>query len=70
MDVVSVEDAEADLEGLLERVLAGEDIVISRAGRPIARLVPALWKWPRTPGRLKGAITVAPNFDEQLIDEL
>lgn len=37
---MTIEDAETHLEGLVERVLLGEEIVISRGGKPVARLVP------------------------------
>ena len=38
--VVEVEDAGAQLEALIERALAGDEVVIADAGRPVARLVP------------------------------
>jgi len=65
-EVVSVYDAKAQLSKLLGRVEAGEEIVISRHGRPVARLVPLA---ERRPGRLAGAwkdrgIVVPDDFDE------
>ncbi len=48
---VSVDEAKTHLPRLLEAVEAGEDVVIARAGKPIARLVPATARTqPRTPG--------------------
>ena len=59
---VTVHEAKTHLSRLLVRVEAGEEIVIARGGKPIARLV-ALEKpaAPRTPG--KDAIDLAPDFD-------
>jgi len=49
---------------LLERVEAGEEITLARAGRPIARLIPYRRATePRTPGLLKGRIELADDWD-------
>ena len=40
METVNIHDAKTRLSNLIERVEAGEEIVIARAGRPVARLVP------------------------------
>lgn len=69
MDVVNVQEAKTHLSRLLERVAAGEEIVLSRAGTPVARLVP-MSAVPRRPGRGKGRITMADDFDAPLPDEL
>ncbi|HEV7676955.1 MAG TPA: type II toxin-antitoxin system Phd/YefM family antitoxin [Candidatus Dormibacteraeota bacterium] len=65
MTQVNIHDAKTHLSRLLERVEAGEEVVISRAGRPIARLVAyhALVE-PRRPGAWKGRVRVAPDFDD------
>jgi prevent-host-death family protein len=65
MTQVNIHDAKTHLSRLLERVEAGEEVVISRAGRPIARLVAyrALVK-PRRPGAWRGRVQIAPDFDE------
>lgn len=69
MPVVNVHEAKTHLSKLLERVEHGEEIVIARAGRPVARLVP-IHSERRLPGRLKGMIRVADSFDEPLPEEL
>jgi len=52
------------LSRLVERVEAGEEIVIARAGRPVARLVPMTVRTqPRTPGRWRGQVVLRPDFD-------
>ena len=64
-DVVNIHDAKTHLSRLLERAEAGEEIVIARAGTPIARLVPYRADRPkRTFGALRGQIRILPGFDE------
>ena len=68
---VNIYDAKTNLSKLIERVEAGEEIVIARSGRPVAHLVPVPRRPNRSPGSLRGAITIAPDFDapdEQLAD--
>ena len=50
---ISVHDAKADLSHLLDRVEAGEEVVIARAGKPVAKLVPIPAARPRVPGAWK-----------------
>lgn len=64
-----MQEAKTHLSRLLERVAAGEEIVLARAGTPIARLVP-IAVIPRRPGRGKGRITMADDFDAPLPNEL
>lgn len=61
---VNVHDAKTHLSKLLERAEAGEEIVIARAGRPVARLVPYGNDRPkRVFGRLRGQIVIHGDFD-------
>jgi prevent-host-death family protein len=63
---VNVYEAKTHLSQLLDRAAAGEEIVIARAGRPVARLV-ALAEpspQPRVPGAWRGRVTIADDFDE------
>ena len=63
-EIVNVHAAKTNLSRLLERAEAGEEIVIGRAGRPIARLVPYLAERPkRIFGRLRGQIVIHGDFD-------
>ncbi len=65
METVNIHDAKTHLSRLLARVEAGEEIVIARAGRPVARLVPLRDdRAPRTPGGWEGHVWIAPDFDE------
>jgi len=62
--IVNIHEAKTHLSRLIERVAAGEEIVIGKAGRPIARLVPYVGaRERRSPGRWAGRITIAPDFD-------
>jgi len=62
--VVNVHEAKTHLSKLLERVEAGEEIVVGRAGKPIALLIPYRPnKSPRVAGALKGKIVIADDFD-------
>jgi prevent-host-death family protein len=63
---VNVYQAKTHLSQLLDRAAAGEEIVIARAGRPIARLVP-LADSPshrRSPGGWRGQVRMSDDFDE------
>jgi prevent-host-death family protein len=67
--VFNVHDAKTHLSRLLERVAQGEEIIIAKSGRPVAKLVRVAIE-PRSPGRLKGRIRISPDFDEPLPDEI
>ncbi len=54
MDTVNIYDAKTHLSRLVGRAMAGEDIVIARAGKPLVRLVPVAEKKVREGGQLKG----------------
>jgi prevent-host-death family protein len=61
---VNIHEAKTHLSRLVERVEAGEEITLARAGRPVARLVPYVRPAkPRTPGLWKGKLTLADDWD-------
>jgi prevent-host-death family protein len=70
---VNIHEAKTHLSRLLERVMSGEQVVIAKAGKPIAILSP-LVQTPekRFPGNDAGKVILAPDFDEPLqeFDEL
>jgi prevent-host-death family protein len=71
MRTVAIHTARTHLSRLLEEVAAGEEIVIAKAGKPVARLLPyAPRRNPRAPGLLKGKIWIADDFDEPLPEEI
>lgn len=70
-EAVNLYDAKTHLSQLVERAARGEEIVIAKAGRPLARLVPLAEPSPaRRPGTLAGRIRMAEDFDAPLPDDL
>jgi prevent-host-death family protein len=68
---VNVHEAKTHLSRLLARVESGEEILISRAGHPIARLVPARrTRGRRRPGRFAGKGWIAEDFNAPLPPEV
>jgi prevent-host-death family protein len=70
---VSLYEAKTHLSELVERAAAGEEIVIAKSGKPKARLVPLAPKDTRhlrIPGRGKGKVWIAPDFDAPLPPEV
>ncbi len=69
---VNVYEAKTHLSQLLDRAAAGEEIVIARAGRPVARLVALrdASSQRRAPGAWRGRVRVADDFDDELPAEL
>jgi len=66
-DVVNIHAAKTHLSRLVERVEAGEEITLARAGRPVAKLVPYRRQAePRKPGLWEGRVWIAPTFDDPL----
>ncbi|WP_336923442.1 type II toxin-antitoxin system Phd/YefM family antitoxin [Aquipuribacter sp. SD81] len=61
---VNVHEAKTHLSRLLEAVEHGEEVVIARAGQPVARLVRARAGVKRVPGAWRGRLVVADDFDE------
>ena len=63
MTTITLEKAEKDLSQLIIRAQAGEEIVITRANEPVARLVPvARNREPRKPGALKDKLNLPDEF--------
>ena len=62
--MVNVYDAKTQFSQLIVRVEHGEEIVIARNGRPVARLVPLAARRDRTPGLFSGQFVIADDFDE------
>ena len=61
---VNVYEAKSHFSQLLTRAEGGEEIVIARNGRPVARLVPISVRPNRTPGLFKGQFVIADDFDD------
>ena len=69
MVVVNVSQAKTQLSRLLARVEAGEEVTITRRGKPVARLVGCQPRKEHRPGRLKGKIVVPDDFLDPLPEE-
>jgi len=72
MSTVSLEELQRNPDALLDRVEAGERLVVVRGGRPVAELrpLPATQTGPRPFGLAAGAFTVPDDFDAPLPDEI
>ncbi len=68
---VNIHEAKTHLSRLLERVSEGEEVLIAKAGRPVARLVPVGERpeW-REPGSAAGKVVVGADFDAPLPGEV
>ena len=66
-DTVNIHEAKTHLSRLLVRANAGEEIIIAKAGKPMAKLVPISKGQERTPGIAKGRVTQA--FFEELPEQ-
>ncbi len=64
---VNMHKAKSDLSRLVVQALAGEEVIITRDGKPVVRLVPV--RHERVPGLAKGKIRIAPDFDAPLSQE-
>ncbi len=67
MQITNISDAKANLSRLIEKVLQGEEVVIGKAGKPVAKIVP--YDLETTPrqlgvGQWRGHIWLADDFDE------
>jgi prevent-host-death family protein len=63
---VNIHEAKTNFSRLVERVIAGEEIIIGKAGKPVAKLIPYEQPAPpkRKPGAWKGKVWISPDFDE------
>jgi len=70
MATVTIEEAQAKLPELIEKLAPGEEVIITRNQEPVAKLVgqgrPA--RKPRQPGNCKGMLTIVSDDDEHLKD--
>jgi len=71
MNHVNIHQAKTQFSRLVERAAGGEEIVIAKSGKPVARLVPYMAKGAvRRPGAMRGKIRIKKNFDKPLPQEL
>jgi prevent-host-death family protein len=66
----NIHDAKTNLSKIIERVERGEEIIISRAGRPVAKVTPLPGKVQRTGrGSLRGRLVLAPDWDSAEVNQ-
>ena len=69
MTLCNISEAKAQLSALIEAVQSGEEVIIGKAGKPVARLVRYQGAVaPRQFGALQGRIRIADDFDELPVD--
>ena len=62
---VNIHEAKTQFSKLVQRAADGEEIVIAKAGVPMAKLVPFVeTRKPRRPGAWKGKVRISDDFDE------
>ncbi|MBC6448881.1 type II toxin-antitoxin system Phd/YefM family antitoxin [Actinokineospora xionganensis] len=70
LDQFNIHEAKTNLSRIIDRVEHGEEIIISRAGTPVAKVIPLPRKTRRSSyGILKGRIAVAGNWDSPEVNE-
>jgi len=71
MKTVNIHEAKTNLSQLLKRVESGEEVVVSRAGKPVARILPVQnVSEKRIPGSAKGKIFIEDGFYEPLPESI
>lgn len=71
MSTINIYEAKTQLSKLVDRAAAGEDVIIARGGKPVARLTTVhAQRRPIRFGVLKGKVKVAPDFDAPLPPEV
>lgn len=71
MQPINIHQAKTHFSKLVDAVMHGEEIIIAKAGKPVAKLIPiSLPKPKRQPGRLKGKVKIAQDFDAPLPDDI
>ena len=71
MHKVNIHEAKKHLSKLLEEVAKGEEVIISKAGKPVAKLVPVEKRTvKRKAGSMKGKIRISKDFDAPLPEDV
>jgi len=71
MKTVNIHDAKTHLSKLVARARKGEEIVLAKAGKPVAKIVPfEATPQRRVPGSARGLVKIYDNFDDPLPDDI
>ena len=66
MQIINIHEAKTNLSKLIEKTAKGEEVIISKAGKPVAKLVSYKEELkPRVPGLWKGKVWVSDDFDDE-----
>ena len=70
MAIFNVHEAKTHFSKLLKRAMGGEEVIIAKAGKPVARLLPFVAEnaTPRAPGGDQGKVIIEPDFDAPLTE--
>jgi prevent-host-death family protein len=68
--IYNLYEAKTHLSALVERAAHGEEIVVAKGGKPMARLVPLAGHAPRHPGGWEGKVRIAEGFDAPLPEDV
>jgi prevent-host-death family protein len=69
MSIVNMHQAKTHFSKIVEEVLKGEEVIIAKAGKPVAKMVPFISVPKRRFGVLKGKIKISEDFDAPLPEE-
>ena len=65
MQITNISEAKAQFSALIEKVISGKEVIIGKAGKPVAKIVRYNQnEEPRIPGAMQGKIHIAEDFDE------
>ncbi len=71
METINIHQAKTHFSKLIERIAQGEEIIIAKAGKPLARMIPFHeHRSPRTGAQWKGLVHIREDFDEPLPPEV
>ncbi len=71
MTMINIHQAKTHFSKLIDAAMKGEEVIIAKAGKPLAKLVPILLDKPqRKPGALKGKIRISKDFDAPLPSDI
>jgi len=68
--IINIHEAKTHLSKIVDEVAAGAEVIIAKAGKPMARLSPISAPAPKKLGLLKGKIKVPDDFNESLDEEV
>jgi prevent-host-death family protein len=70
MATMNIHEAKSEVSALLQRIENGEEVIIARAGEPVAKLVPIHKNESRIPGLWQDKIIIHDEFDAPQLDEI